>query len=314
MLYNEKDSDTNEATVQRYVNILSNAGFKAFFGDVNNKEAVISILNVLLPEYRQIVDIDYMPTEYQGPIIDKSKEFQYDFMCRGSDGTAFIVELQKYREADWFKRCVSYASRAYDRQNRKGENYDVPPVYLIGLMTVDVGHPDKEFWKDRYISEYTFREKECHDLIAETIVIIFAELNRFDKSDTECVTERDRMLFVLKNIGRMMSQPAWLQHEVYSRIFEACEIEMFSKEKRKEYESDMYDEKRYNSILNTAKEEGREEGLAMGRNEGARQAYLEMAEKLLAKGTTVEEVATLTGMTVKECQEILKRTCESNAN
>ena len=314
MLYNEKDSDTNEATVQRYVNILSNAGFKAFFGDVNNKEAVISILNVLLPDYRQIVDIDYMPTEYQGPIIDKSKEFQYDFMCRGSDGTAFIVELQKYREADWFKRCVSYASRAYDRQNRKGESYDVPPVYLIGLMTVDVGHPDKEFWKDRYISEYTFREKECHDLIAETIVIIFAELNRFDKSDTECVTERDRMLFVLKNIGRMMSQPAWLQHEVYSRIFEACEIEMFSKEKRKEYESDMYDEKRYNSILNTAREEGREEGLAMGRNEGARQAYIEMAEKLLAKGTTVEEVATLTGMTVKECQEILKRTCESNAN
>ena len=98
------------------------------------------------------------------------------------DGTAFIVELQKYREADWFKRCVSYASRAYDRQNRKGESYDVPPVYLIGLMTVDVGHPDKEFWKDRYISEYTFREKECHDLIAETIVIIFAELNRFDKN------------------------------------------------------------------------------------------------------------------------------------
>ena len=251
MLYNEKDSDTNEATVQRYVNILSNAGFKAFFGDVNNKEAVISILNVLLPDYRQ---------------------------------------------------------------NRKGENYDVPPVYLIGLMTVDVGHPDKEFWKDRYISEYTFREKECHDLIAETIVIIFAELNRFDKSDTECVTERDRMLFVLKNIGRMMSQPAWLQHEVYSRIFEACEIKMFSKEKRIEYESDMYDEKRYNSILNTAREEGREEGLAMGRNEGARQAYIEMAEKLLAKGTAVEEVASLTGMTVKECQEILKRTCESNAN
>ena len=122
------------------------------------------------------------------------------------------------------------------------------------------------------------------------------------------------MLFVLKNIGRMMSQPAWLQHEVYSRIFEACEIKMFSNEKRKEYESDMYDEKRYNSILNTAREEGREEGLAMGRNEGARRAYIEMAEKLLAKGTTVEEVATLTGMTVKECQEILKRTCESNAN
>jgi len=104
------------------------------------------------------------------------------------------------------------------------------------------------------------------------------------------------MLYVLKNIGRMMSQPAWLQHEVYSRIFEACEIKMFSNEKRKEYESDMYDEKRYNSILNTAKEEGREEG--------ARQAYIEMAERLLTKGMAVEEVASLTGLTTEECRAL----------
>jgi len=45
-----RDNKQKVATVQRYVNILSNAGFKAFFGDVNNKEAVISILNVVLPE------------------------------------------------------------------------------------------------------------------------------------------------------------------------------------------------------------------------------------------------------------------------
>ena len=31
------------------------------------------------------------------------------------------------------------------------------------------------------VSEYTFREKECHDLLGETIVIIFAELTRFSK-------------------------------------------------------------------------------------------------------------------------------------
>ena len=37
----------NEAVVQRYVDILTNGGFKALFGDVNNKDVVISILNVL---------------------------------------------------------------------------------------------------------------------------------------------------------------------------------------------------------------------------------------------------------------------------
>ena len=40
---------------------------------------------------------------------------------------------------------------------------------VIGLMNVDVGHPDKEYWNSRYISEYTFREKNCHDLLDETI-------------------------------------------------------------------------------------------------------------------------------------------------
>ena len=156
------------------MDILSNGGFKAFFGDENNKEAVMELLNTLLPEHRQIMDIDYRPTEHQGPVIGHSKEFKYDFMCSDASGAKFIVETQRYREKYWFKRCVGYASRAYDRQNKTGFDYDVPPVYLIGLMGVDINHPDKEYWKDRYISEYTFREKECHDLLDETIVIIYS--------------------------------------------------------------------------------------------------------------------------------------------
>lgn len=56
----------NEKTelVQRYVDILTNSGFKALFGDTNNKEVVISIINVLLPAHRRVTDIEYMPTEH----------------------------------------------------------------------------------------------------------------------------------------------------------------------------------------------------------------------------------------------------------
>ena len=78
-------------------------------------------------------------------------------------------------------------------------------------MGVDVGHPDKEFWKDHFISEYTFREKQCHDLLDETIFIIFAELADFHKTDEECVTHLDRMLYLLKNIGRMDRLPDWIE-------------------------------------------------------------------------------------------------------
>jgi predicted transposase/invertase (TIGR01784 family) len=294
-----------ENVVQRYVDILTNSGFKAFFGDVNNKEAIISILNVLLPEHRKIMEMDILPTEHQGAIVDMNKEYHYDFMCRDASGVVFIVELQKYWEDDWFQRCVCYSSRAYDRQSRKGEDYNVPPVYLIGLMDVRINHPDKEFWKDRYISEYTFREKVSHDLLAETIVIIFAEMANFSKTEEECLTETDQMLYVLKNIGRLMEQPSWLQKEVFDRIFRGCEIAGFNEEKRIIYEQEMYDEKRRRSEMNTAIRMGREEGRAEGRAEGLAEGRVEIAKGMLSDGMPVDKISKYTGLTAEEIMSLM---------
>ena len=67
-------------------------------------------------------------------------------------------------------------------------------------------------------------------MLGETIVIIFAEMANFSKAAEDCVTEVDKMLYLLKNIGRMMDQPGWLQHEVYTRIFDACEIAGFDED------------------------------------------------------------------------------------
>ena len=312
----EKQLVQDENAVNRYVDILTNSGFKAFFGDVNNKEAVISILNVLLPEHRKIVSMDIQPTEHQGAIVDINKEFHYDFMCKDANGVMFIVELQTYWEYDWFQRCVCYSSRAYDRQTKKGEDYNVPPVYLIAFMGVNINHPDKEFWRDRYISEYTFREKQSHDLLAETIVIIFAELARFTKTAEECLTETDQMLYVLRNIGRLMEQPAWLQKEVFDRILKGCEIAGFNEEKRKIYEQEMNDEKRRNSQLKTAammgreegrlegRAEGREEGREEGRAEGVHEAKLEAAKNLKSLGVSEEIISQATGLPIETIQNL----------
>ena len=281
---------------QRYVDILSNAGFKAFFGDESNKESVVSLLNTLLPAHRQIKDIEYRPTEHQGPIIGHSKEFQYDFLCRDTSGAMFIVEMQRYKEVSWFKRCVSYASRAYDRQNKTGFDYDVPPVYLIGLMGVDINHPDNEYWTGRYISEYTFREKGCHDLLDETIVIIFAELTRFHKTEDECITEQDQLLYLLKNSGKMMVPPKWAARKPCKNILDAFRIGDFSKEKRNQYNQDMYDEKRRNGELAAARNDGLEEGRA--------KAFVEMAQKMLAAGLPVEQISQLTGLSAEELKAL----------
>ena len=253
----------------------------------------MAIINALLPEHRQVADIEYLPTERQGQMEDY-KEYRNDFMCRDSSGAMFIVELQRYREKSWFKRCVSYAARAYDRQNRRGENYDVPPVYLIGLMGTEIDHPDSEFWRDRYVSEYTFREKEAHDLLDETIVIIFAELVRFDKTESECTTDVDRMLFILKNMGRLDRQPELLRREIYTKIFEACEIARFNEDKLIQFNKDMYDERRRNGELAAAIEEGMEKG------------RIDAMRRMLAAGISAEQVCAIMEVTPGEIAAMKK--------
>ena len=300
----EKESN---AVLQRYVNLLSNSGFKAVFGDRANKDVVMSVINMLLPEGRRVEDIEYAPTEHQGQ-MDENKEFRYDFMCRGTDGSFFIVEVQNSPEKFWFKRTVSYASRVYDRQNRRGGEYDVPPVYLIGLMGIDVKHSDPSLWDGRYVSEYTFREKHTGELQDDTIFIIFAELRRFDKKLSECGNDLEKMLYVIKNGWRLQNQPKELQDEIFQRLLEACDIPRFSEVKRNKYDKDMYDERRRNGELAAAREIGMKEGMEKGREEGREEGNMEksieIAVKLMATGMSKEEAAAFVGISVEKLDAV----------
>ena len=187
-------------------------------------------------------------------------------------------------------RCVSYAARVYDRQNRRGGNYDVPPVYLIGLMGTDISHSDSSLWKDRFISEYTFREKGTGEVLDETIFITFAELARFNKRCTECMSDIDKMMYILKNMGRLKNRPEWLQREVYTKLFDACEIARFNEEKRIQYEKDMYDERRLKGEFAAAEKKGWEKGLE------------EAIRKMISAGMTVDQVASIMELPVEQVQ------------
>ena len=228
-------------------------------------------------------DIDYLSTEQYGQ-TEENKEFRYDFMCRDKEGVSFIVEAQRYQESDWFRRCVSYASRVYDRQNRRGGEYDVPPVYLIGLMGIDVKHKDPELWRNRFVSEYTFREKLTNELQDDTIFIIFAELRRFAKQLHECENDLEKMLYIIKNGWRLANQPQELQDEIFTRLFNACDIPRFDEVKRIQYDKDMFDERRYNGEIAAA----RAEGLAAGQVAAKKELCLSMLEKGIPKETVAE--------------------------
>ena len=90
--------------VRRYVDILSDAGFKAVFGEQRNSDVLIDLINVLLPPERKVMEISYMTTELPG-FTPFSKSVRLDLRCRSHDGTVFIVEVQCYHQSNFFRRC-----------------------------------------------------------------------------------------------------------------------------------------------------------------------------------------------------------------
>ena len=168
-----------------------------------------------------------------------------------------------------------------------------PPVYLIGLMGVEVDHVEPALWKDRFVSEYTFREKSTHEVLADTIFVIFAELAKFKKEPKDCLTKQDQMLYILKNSGTFTENyhPIWDDFHALQSILDKMKIAGFDKAKRIQYEKDMYDERRRNGEIAAAEEEGRKA----------------VAINMLAAGMPVEKIAELTELSVEEITALRSR-------
>ena len=299
--------------MQRYVDILTDAGLKAVFGDQRNKDVLIDILNVILPPHRKVEDITYETTEIPGFTLF-NKSVRFDLRCRGEDGRQFIVELQCYHQANFFRRCVLYASKAYDMGSQRGDGqvYDIPPVYFIGLLDKDLQDMQRYSPEDGIISEYTFREKTTMKVPDETIFTIFVELNRFTKTKEECETMLDKWCFALTHIGTLDRLPEELRTEAFERLFQACEIARFEPEVKLKYEKEMITERDYYNMLNTAKADGLAEGLAEGREEGLiegeakgrEEEKIRIAKAFKEQGVDAGIISFATGLSEAEVAEL----------
>ena len=139
----------------------------------------------------------------------------------------------------------------------------------------------------------------------DTIFIIFAELRRFKKQLHECENDLEKVLYIIKNGWRLENQPQELQDEIFTRLFDACDIPRFDEEKRIQYDKDMFDERRYNGEIAAAREEGHMEGRMEGRMEGLSKGRADMCRAMLEKGIPKETVAEIADLTVAELDEML---------
>ena len=117
---------------------------------------------------------------------------------------------------------------------------------------------------------------------------------------------------------RYISQLDKDTHRVFNdkMTFEEAEIAKFNAEDRREYEDSLKAYRDIKNSIDTALEQGREEGmkkgraeglekgLKKGRAEGEKQKALSIAKAMLQRGLDIPMIAELSGLTAEEIQSL----------
>ncbi len=276
------------ALQDRYLDPLTDFGFKKLFGTEPNKELLIDFLNQLLPTKHRIVDLSYANSEHLGK-ADLNRKAIFDLYCLGESGQRFIVELQKAKQNYFKHRSIYYSSFPIQEQAKKGDwNYRLDPVYTVGILDfVFEEHRDDQ----EPIHLIELKNQDC-EVFYEELKFIYIELPKFKKAEAELETQLDKWLYVLRHLSRLSDRPTVLEESIFNQLFEVAEFAKFDPLERVTYESSLKYYRDMNNVVNTAKAEGMNK-----RNQ-------EIALQMKQAGETEEKISRYTGLSKAEIDQL----------
>ncbi len=252
----------------RYLDPKADLTFKRVFGE--HPDLVRSFLNALLPlgEGEEISEIEYLPAEMV-PDNPLRKNSIVDVRCRDIRGRQFIVEMQMVWTPEFKHRVLFNASKAYVRQIKTGEDYELlQPVYSLNLVN-DIFEPELQ----GYYHYYRMVHVEHTDKVIDGLHLVFVELPKFNPH-----TFSEKRMHVL-----------WLRQLAgYEKFWDTISVEktLISGAEKKGLEK--------------GKVIGREEGKAIGEQEKAHQ----IARQMKAKGYPLDVIAELTALSEEEISSL----------
>jgi predicted transposase/invertase (TIGR01784 family) len=273
----------------RYINPLTDFGFKRLFGTEPNKNLLIDFLNVILPSQHRVKDLTYRSTEN---LVD------LDLYCQSENGEKFIVEMQKAKHNYFKDRSIYYSSFPIQEQVEKGNwNDKITPVYMIGIL-------DFVFNEDKNDNNFLHIVEQDRQ---ENLKFIYLELPKFKKTIDQLNDHFDKWLFLLKHLPDLEEPPLPLQENVFIQLFEVARINNFSQAEMAAYENSLKYYRDMNSVIETAREEGMAQGIKKGKDQVIRESNRSLLLKQLSRklGTIPDEIKVLLDRLEPELLDVL---------
>ncbi|MEO0647585.1 MAG: Rpn family recombination-promoting nuclease/putative transposase [Cyanobacteria bacterium J06650_10] len=269
---------------ERYVNLLTDFGFKRVFGSEPNKQLLVDFLNTLLPAHHKIQSLSYKTDEKIGRLPADRRAIFYTY-CQKENGERFIVEIHKTDRCFFKDRSLFYASFSIQEQVFQGEwNFPIVPIYSICLL--DSTFSDLDKCGETAVRTVGLKDQNGNSFY-ENLTFVYVELSKFKKTFDQIASRQDKWLYLLKHLSELEAQPQIFQDFVFQQLFETTEIDNFS----------LDDQTSYRRSLNYYKDF--EEGLERGR----REEKLAIARSLLNQ-LPIEAIAQTTGLEIAEIKKL----------
>lgn len=280
---------------ERYISLLTDFGFKRIFGTDPNKELLINFLNSLFDGEEVIKDVKYLNSENVGDVYTERKAI-FDVYCENENGEKFIVEMQNAYQTYFKDRSLFYSTFPIREQAPKGSdwNFCLKKVYVVALLNYKMS--DEAFDSSDTIHTIALMDTKTNKVFNTKLMFKYVEVGRFDKTDEELTSLSDKWMYVLKNLSRLNNRPAALREKIFSKLFAAASVARFTPTELREYEDSLKAYRDIKNSLDTAKEEGREEG--------REQRNIEIAKKMLAAGMHIDIIINMTDLSKDEIEKL----------
>jgi predicted transposase/invertase (TIGR01784 family) len=280
------------ALEDKYINPLTDFGFKKLFGTEPNKILLVDFLNQILPKRHRIKDLSYSKNEQVG-LNELDRKAVFDLYCIGESGERFIVEIQKAKQNYFKDRSIYYSSFPIQEQAKKGEwNYRLEPVYTVGILDFIFDDHKSE---DELLHVVELKNQNC-EVFYDKLKFIYIELPKFRKKEDELETQFDKWLFVFRHLSDLQDRPKRLQDKIFEKLFEAAEIAKFTPEEREAYEESLKHYRDLKNVVDTSREEGFSEGVD--------QRNIEIAKKMKEDGEPIEKIVRYTGLSEEKTSKL----------
>lgn len=165
--------------VSKFLDACNDYAFKRIFGTEKNKDILIHFLNDILgfTGLAAIQDVEFLATILDPEIAAKNQSI-VDVLCKDSQGSRYIIEMQFTKTKGFEKRAQYYAAKAYSSQADQGNDYhNLKEIIFIAVADCII-FPDKAEYK----SNHTIRDEDTNEHDLKDFYFVFIELPKFTKT------------------------------------------------------------------------------------------------------------------------------------